>query len=115
MAWSSPSFFGAGTMLVSAHDCAVYHRIFIIRIGSQNGEYRFPDTRFRPSAEPLMHVLPISKPIGKIAPRNTSPISVEHSLDKETIIVGCHPDTPPLVRAKGAQSDPISYWSSRRL
>ena len=109
-------------MLVSAHDCAVYHRIFIIRIGSQNGEYRFPDTRFRPSAEPLMHVLPISKPIGKIAPWNTSPISVEHSLDKKTIIVGCHPDTPlssgqkalnpiPLVVAKAV----TAQWLSSKI
>jgi hypothetical protein len=109
-------------MLVSAHDCAVYHRIFIIRIGSQNGEYRFPDTRFRPSAEPLMHVLPISKPIRKIAPRNTGPISVEHSFDKKTIIVGCHSDTPlssgqkpldpiPLVVAKAV----TAQWLSSKI
>jgi hypothetical protein len=44
-------FFGAGTVLMGAHDGAVDHRVFIVRVGGQMQKNSFPDTSLGPTAE----------------------------------------------------------------
>ena len=83
---------GAGTVLMSAHDGTVDHRIFIVSISREMQEDLLPDTGFGPSAEALMHVLPITEALRQIAPWDAGAIAIEHRLD-EPPVVCCRP--PP--------------------
>jgi hypothetical protein len=61
MAWSSPAFFGAGAMLMGAHNGAVDHRVFIVGLGREMLKDALPDSGLCPAAEAPMHVLPIAE------------------------------------------------------
>ena len=73
-----------------------------------------------------MHVLPTPKPLGKITPRDSSPIPVEYGLDKKAIVVGCHANLPlpsgqkmldtfPLIITKAISAHRISSKNADTL
>jgi hypothetical protein len=41
-----------------------------------------------PTAEPLVGVLPIAKPLRQVAPRNSGAVAVEHRFDESAVVVG---------------------------
>jgi hypothetical protein len=82
IAWSSPTFLGAGAVLMSAHDGAVDHRVFVVGIRGQVAEKPFPNARLGPSAEASVHVLPIPEALRQVTPRNAGTIAVEYRLDE---------------------------------
>jgi hypothetical protein len=54
-------------------------------------ENLLPDTRFRPSAEALMHVLPMAEALREVAPRHASAIAIYHCLDEQPVVRRRHP------------------------
>jgi hypothetical protein len=81
-------------MLVRTHNGGVEHHVFVIVIAPQLLENSLKNPALRPSTEPLVDNLPITKPLGQIPPRNTGPISVDNSLNKQSIIRRRAPDMP---------------------
>ena len=65
IAWSSPAL-GASAVLMGTHNGAVDHRIFV-SASTEVQEDLLPYTRFGPSAEALMHVLPVTEALRQIA------------------------------------------------
>jgi hypothetical protein len=92
IAWSSPAFFGAGAMLMGAHDGAVDHRIFVVGVCCEVLKDRLPHTSLSPAAEAPVHVLPVTEPLRYIAPWHPCPITIEHGLDEQSIVRCGHPD-----------------------
>src|SRR5450631_2940385 len=72
----SVSLFGASAVLMCAHDRAVYHRVFVVGIDSQQSKDRGPHTARGPAAEPLVGVFPTTQEIRQIAPGNSGSIAV---------------------------------------
>jgi hypothetical protein len=110
-------------MLVGAYYCAVDHGIFIIRVGSQQGEDGDPYTTLRPSAPSPVGIVPVTKTLGKITPGNTSAVPMYHRIDEPAVISRGHtdrtrppgqtiPDQVPLVIAESVRAHEISLrWS----
>ena len=86
IAWSTPSFFGAGTVLMGARDGAVDHRVFVVRVGGQMLKNLFPDAGFRPAAEAAMNVLPVTEALREISPGNAGTVPVERCLHEQAVI-----------------------------
>jgi hypothetical protein len=93
-------FWGAGAVLVGAHDGAVDHRVFVVGIGGQMLEDLLPHPAFGPTAEPAMGVLPIAPSLRQIAPWGAGAVAVEHRLDESPIILSCGADMPDSSRRK---------------
>src|SRR5665213_3625969 len=115
MAWSSPAFFSARTVLMGAHNSAVDHRVFVVGIGGEMCKDPPPYTVLGPAAEPLMHVLPIPEALRQVAPRNAGAIVIEHCFDEQPVVRRGHAhmallprqqvsDALPLIIAKGVAS-----------
>ena len=49
---------------------------------------------------PLMDIFPATKALRKVTPGNARPISIQHRLDKQTIILAAHPDIAILAGNK---------------
>jgi hypothetical protein len=97
IAWSSVAFFCTGTVLVSTHDRAVDHRVFVVRVGCQVLKDPLPHTRVRPATVPAARVVPITKALRQVAPRYPGPEAIEHRLDEQPVIFAksCgDPDSP---------------------
>jgi hypothetical protein len=107
IAWSSPAFLGAGAVLMGAHNGAVDHRIFIVGISGKMQEDLLPDTRFGPSAEALMHVLPIAEALRQITPRHTSAITIQHGLDEQPVVRRRYPHMTLLARQQLPDTLPL--------
>ena len=88
MAWSSPPFFSAGAVLVSAHDGRIEHHVLIVVVGGQHIEDTFKNTALRPTIVALPDRFPATEAFGQIPPGTTSAITKEHSLDKKPIVLG---------------------------
>jgi hypothetical protein len=112
IAWSSPSFFRAGAVLMSPHDGAVDHRVFVVGIGCKELKDPFPDPGLRPPAEAAVDVLPLAEAFGQIAPGNASPVAIDNGFYKQAIVRRGHAngtlptghmlfDPVPLVIAQG--------------
>src|ERR1700734_3228442 len=84
------SFWGAGAVLMGTHNGAVDHRIFIVGVSGKMQEDLLPYTRFRPSAEALMHVLPVTEALRQIAPRHAGAVAVQHRLDEQPVVCRRH-------------------------
>src|SRR5262249_31512935 len=97
-AWSSTFFEGAGAVLMSPHDGAVDHRVFVIAIGCQvlKDALPLPYAGFGPAAEPPMRILPVAKPLRQVAPWDPRTVPVQHRLDKATIVMGGGTGVAPL-------------------
>jgi hypothetical protein len=87
-------------VLVSAHDGAVDHHIFVIVIASQFLENAIKNARLGPPVEALINNLPIAKTLGEITPRNPGSKSEQHRLDEEAIISCGAADVTFLARQK---------------
>ena len=75
-------------MLMSAHDGAVDHGVFVVRIGREKLEQPAPHTALCPSAEAGMDCLPSAEALGQVAPWDASSIAVDHGIDEQTIVPG---------------------------
>ena len=83
----SPFFSSPGAVLMSPHDGGVDHHVLIVVVGGQHIEDTSKYTARRPPAETLVDNLPIAEPTRKIAPRNTGPVAVKHSLHKQPVVL----------------------------
>lgn len=61
---------GARTMLVSPHNRAVDHHVFIGSIGGQMTENPFNHAAFAPAAQSSVNILPVPEPHWQVTPRN---------------------------------------------
>jgi len=79
-------------MLVSPHDRAVDHRVFVVGIGRQSLEQPLPHSFIGPAGKAHMDLYGIAKALRQIAPGNACAIAVEHGLDKQPVVLGGHSD-----------------------
>lgn len=86
MAWSSPTFFCAGTVQVGAGDGAVDHRVFVVGIRGEMLERPFPDAGLRPAAEAAMRVVPASETCWQIPPGNAASVTINDGLNEQSIV-----------------------------
>jgi hypothetical protein len=102
-------------MLMSTHDGAVDHRIFIVGVGREMLKNSLPDALYGPTTEPPMDVFPVAVPFGQVAPRHTWAIPKKHPVDKQAVVRRRHaamaflswkqPANPlPLIVAQGVSS-----------
>jgi hypothetical protein len=77
---------------MSAHDSAVDHRIFVVRVGGEMLKNPLPDSGFRPPAEPPMHVLPVAEARRQVTPRTASAVTIENRLHENAVVRRRHPD-----------------------
>src|ERR1700756_806794 len=96
-------------MLVGAHDGAVNHRILVVGVGGQVLEEALPYSFVGPTAEPLVGVLPIAKPLRQVAPRNSGAVTVEHRFDESAIVVGGDADITGFAGQQVLDSLPSGY------
>ena len=82
----APSFFGAGAVLVSAHDSGVNHHVLVVVIAGQQLENPLESAALGPSVEALIDDLPVAKAFGQIAPRDAGAKPEENGFDKQTIV-----------------------------
>src|SRR3974390_291056 len=82
----APSFFGAGAMLVSAHDGGVNHHVFVVVIAGQKLENPLENAALGPSVEALIDNLPVAKALGQIAPRDAGAKPEENGLDEQAVV-----------------------------
>jgi hypothetical protein len=112
IAWSSPSFLGAGAVLMCAYDGAVDHRVFVVRIGRQHFEELLPYAALGPARKSGVNLDRVAKPFRQVPPRNAGAITIKNSFNKQPIIFGRNSDvalTPrqnildpvPLIVPKG--------------
>src|SRR4051812_30584095 len=92
-------------MLMSAHDGAVDHRIFIVSLCGEVLEHAFPNAGDGPAAEASLHLDPIPKTLRQITPGNPGPIAVEHSFDKHPVVPRRHTNRSRTAGQK--VSDPL--------
>jgi hypothetical protein len=99
-------------MSVGAHDRAVDHGVFIVRIDRQPIEQLPPHTALGPSAEARVNRLAMTEALRQIAPRDARPVALQHGIDEQPIVLGRHPD----VAASRPRSKSLirSHCSSRR-
>src|SRR5215469_8105099 len=88
IAWSSPSFLSTGTVLMCAHDGAVDHRVFVVRIGRQHFEDILPCAALRPARKSRMNLDRITKTFRQVAPGYACAITVKYRLDEQPVIPG---------------------------
>jgi hypothetical protein len=106
IAWSSPSW-GAGTVLMSLHDGAVDHRVFVVGIGGEMVEDPFPGAGFGPAAEAPVSVLPVAEAFRQIAPGNAGEVAIQHRFDEQAVICCGHPDRTLLARQQVLDPVPL--------
>ena len=66
---------GTGAVLMSAHDGAVDHRVFVVGVLGEAAEDALPNAGLRPSTEPAVNVLPVSEAFWQITPGNTGAVT----------------------------------------
>src|SRR3712207_6019396 len=79
-------FWGAGAVLMGAHDGAVDHRILVVSSLAQMFKDTLPDAGFGPAGKAAVCVVPVAKAFSKafwqIAPGQPGAIAVEDGLDE---------------------------------
>ena len=105
IAWSSPAFFGPGTVLMGAHDGAVEHRVLVVRIAGEVREDPLPHAGFCSAAEPPVEIDWLAEALRQIAPGDADTVAIQHRLDKQTV-VGCG-DADPAFPAWQPGLDPV--------
>jgi hypothetical protein len=71
---------------MSAHNGGVDHHVFVVGIARQQSENAIKNPAFRPSAETLMHALPIAETRRQIAPWHTGPEPVQNRFNEQPVI-----------------------------
>ena len=100
MASSSPTFFGAGAVLMGPHDGRIDHRVFVVGVRGQMLEDALPDARLGPAGKARMNRLPGSEALRQVPPGHAGPVSVQNRLDKQTIVLGGRAHIPRTSRQK---------------
>jgi hypothetical protein len=73
-------------VLVSAHDSGVDHHVLVVGIACQQLENPLENAALCPSAETLVHNLPLAETRGQIAPRDPRSVSIKDCLDKQPVV-----------------------------
>jgi hypothetical protein len=76
------------------HDRAVDHGILIICIARQHLKQLLPHATLGPAREARMYLDRVAKAFGQVPPRDTGPITVDHRLYKQPIVLGRYPTCP---------------------
>ncbi len=82
----APTFFGAGVMLVSAHDGGVDHHVLVVVIAGQELENTLENAALGPSVEALINDLPVAKAPGQIAPGDAGAKPEQHGFDEQAVV-----------------------------
>jgi hypothetical protein len=99
-----------------SHDRAVDHGVLIIRIARQHLKQLLPHPAFGPARETRTYLDRVAKAFGQIPPRDAGPITVDHRLYKQPIVLGRYPHMPfmsgqnildpvPLIVPKGVAAN----------
>ena len=83
-----------------AHNGAVDHGIFIVRIGCQDLEHLLPYAARSPAGKSRMNLDRVAEAFRQVSPGNACPVPVKHRLDKQPIVLGGHTDMPFSTRQK---------------
>jgi hypothetical protein len=79
-------------VLVEPNNRAVNLSILIVCIRSEGLKDLLPDTTVAPAHVVSMYDSKVPKAFGQVALGDACPITIEHRLDKQTIILGNHPN-----------------------
>jgi len=79
-------------MLVGSHNGAVDHRVFIIRVGGQQGEDGNPYATLRPAAPSPVGIVPVVKTLGKFTPGDAGTVPMYRRIDEPAVINRGHTD-----------------------
>ena len=79
-------------MLVGPNNRAVDLGILIVCLGSQHFKDPLLNATLAPAHVASMNHPKVAKAFGQIAPGNAGAITIEHCLNKESIILGSHSD-----------------------
>jgi hypothetical protein len=119
MAWSSPAFLGAGTVLIGAHHGAVDHRIFVAGVRGKMLKNTLPDTGFCPAGKAPMRILPVAAACGQVAPGRTGAVADEDGCDEQAIIRRSNADRSGSARQTILEPLPLvvaqsipAHWSA---
>ncbi len=83
---------------MSAHDGAVDHRVFIVRIGREMLKDPLPDSSFGPAAETPVHIVPVTKALRQVTPGNAGTVAIQHRLHEQAVVGRCNTDPTLLPR-----------------
>ena len=89
---SGPIAFLPLQCVVEPNSRAVNLGVLIVCIRSEGLKDLLPDTTVAPAHVASMYDLKVPKAFGQIAPGDDGPITIEHRLDKQTIVLGNHPN-----------------------
>jgi hypothetical protein len=90
-------------VLVEPNNRAVNLSILIVCIRSEGLKDLLPDTTVAPAHVVSMYDSKVPKVFGQVTPGDACPITIEHRLDKQMIILGNHPN-----RANSAREQVIN-------
>jgi len=79
-------------VLVSAHDGAVDHRVFVVGLGREMLKDPLPYAGFRPAAEPAVDIDRIAEAFRQVTPGDAGPVAVQHGVDEPAVIGGGRSD-----------------------
>jgi hypothetical protein len=77
---------------MGSHDGTVDQGVFVVGLPGQVRKHLLPNSVGRPAAEPGMDCFPGTKALRQIPPGDARPITVQHGLDKEPVVLGGHAD-----------------------
>ena len=69
-----------------SHNGTVYHRVFVVRVGGQQGKDGAPYATFGPATPSTVGIVPITKALGKVTPRDAGAVPVYHRIDEPAVI-----------------------------
>jgi hypothetical protein len=81
-------------MLMGAHNGAVDHGVFIVCVGREMLENPLPHTGLCPTAEPAMHILPITEALRQVTPGCSDSVAIEYRLDEQPVVSRGYSDGP---------------------
>ena len=71
---------------MGAHNGAIDHRVFVVRVGAQQGEDCAPYASFGPATPSAVGIVPITEALGKVTPGDTGAVPVYHRVDEPAVI-----------------------------
>src|ERR1700731_3044913 len=71
---------------MSAQNGGGDHHVFVVGVARQQSENAIKNPAFRPSAEALMHALPIAEARRQVAPWHTGPEPIQNRFNEQPVI-----------------------------
>jgi hypothetical protein len=78
-------------MLMSTHDGAVDHRVFVVGLLGQMLKELHPDTPLGPTAEAAVHILPTAEALRQVAPGDAGAVTEQDRFDEQAVVGRGHP------------------------